>query len=53
MPMLTAIIIDDELKSRQGLETMLHSMIENVSVVASVDSVNNGIKAIQKNKQMC
>ncbi len=48
--MLTAIIIDDELKSRQGLETMLHSMIENVSVVASVDSVNNGIKAIQKNK---
>ena len=48
--MLTAIIIDDELKSREGLEAMLHNLIEGVSVVAMADSVTSGVKAIAKNK---
>lgn len=48
--MLTAIIIDDEQKSREGLEAMLHNMVEGVSVVATADSVTTGIKAIVKNK---
>ncbi len=47
--MLTAIIIDDEQKSREGLEAMLHDMVEGVSVVATADSVTNGVKAIKKN----
>ncbi|MBO6516344.1 MAG: response regulator transcription factor [Bacteroidia bacterium] len=47
--MLTAIIIDDEQKSREGLEAMLHTMVEGVSVVATADSVTNGVKAIKKN----
>ena len=50
MPMLTAIIIDDELNSREGLEAMLHNLIEGVSVVAMADSVTSGVKAIAKNK---
>ena len=48
--MLTAIIIDDEQKSREGLEAMLHNMVEGVSVVATSDSVTTGIKAIKKNR---
>ena len=48
--MLTAIIIDDEQKSREGLEAMLHNMVEGVSVVATADSVTSGVKAITKNK---
>ena len=48
--MLTAIIIDDELKSREGLEAMLHNLIEGVSVVAMANSVTSGVKAIAKNK---
>ena len=44
--MLTAIIIDDEQKSREGLEAMLHNMLDGVSVVATADSVTTGIKAI-------
>ncbi|MCB9262143.1 MAG: response regulator transcription factor [Flavobacteriales bacterium] len=48
--MLTAIIIDDEQKSREGLEAMLHTLVEGVSVVATADSVASGVKAIEKNR---
>ncbi|MFT4522134.1 MAG: two-component system LytT family response regulator [Bacteroidia bacterium] len=48
--MITAIIIDDELKSRQGLETMLTEMVKDVSVIATAESVTIGIKAIEKHQ---
>jgi len=47
--MLTAIIIDDEAKSREGLEAMLQNMVKDVSVVATADSVASGVRAIEKN----
>ncbi|MCB0734727.1 MAG: response regulator transcription factor [Flavobacteriales bacterium] len=48
--MLRAIIIDDEPKSREGLEAMLQDMIKDVVVAATADSVANGVRAIEKHQ---
>lgn len=44
---LRAIIIEDELDVRVNLENMLNRFCEGVEVVASVDRVAKGVKAIQ------
>lgn len=46
--MLKAIIIDDEAKSRDVLETLISKFVEGVSVVATADSVTTGVNAIKK-----
>jgi two-component system LytT family response regulator len=46
--MLKAVIIDDELKSREVLETLLTQMIEGVAVVGTAESVATGTKLIEK-----
>lgn len=44
--MLRAVIIDDERKSRENLELLLHSFVENVEIVGTADGVLTGIRAI-------
>jgi two-component system LytT family response regulator len=46
--MLRAVIIDDERKSRENLELLLHSFIENVEIVGTADGVFTGISAIDE-----
>lgn len=46
--MLTAILIDDELKSRQILRQGLIDFQQTIEVVAEADTVKSGIRAIQK-----
>ena len=46
--MIRSIIIDDEEKSRKLLENMLEQYCENIDVLASVDSVENGLAAIKQ-----
>jgi two-component system LytT family response regulator len=48
--MLKAVIIDDERKSRENLELLLNSFVENVSIVGTADGVLTGIKTIEDNK---
>ncbi|HEY5825308.1 MAG TPA: response regulator, partial [Cyclobacteriaceae bacterium] len=48
--MLRAIIIDDELKSRESLRILIEDFCENVAVAASCQNVNEGIEAIEKFK---
>jgi len=48
--MLKAIIIDDELKSRESLRILIEDFCENVTVAASCQNVNEGIEAIGKFK---
>lgn len=48
--MLKAIIIDDEAKSRDVLESLISKFVEGVSVVATADSVATGINAINKHE---
>ncbi len=44
--MLRAVIIDDERKSRENLELLLQSFVENVEIVGTADGVLTGITAI-------
>lgn len=46
--MLRAVIIDDERKSRENLELLLDSFVENVQIVGTADGVLTGISAIDK-----
>lgn len=46
--MLRAVIIDDERKSRENLELLLQSFVENVEIVGTADGVLTGISAIDK-----
>lgn len=48
--MLKAVIIDDERKSRENLELLLTSFVDNVSIVGTADGVLTGIKVIEENK---
>jgi two-component system LytT family response regulator len=44
--MLRAVIIDDERKSRENLELLLDSFVENVEIVGKANGVMTGIRAI-------
>ncbi len=44
--MLRAVIIDDERKSRENLELLLVSFVDNVEIVGTADGVLTGISAI-------
>ena len=46
--MLRAVIIDDERKSRENLELLLQSFVENVEIVGMADGVTTGINAIDQ-----
>ena len=46
--MLRAVIIDDERKSRENLELLLDSFVENVQIVGTANGVLEGIRAIDK-----
>ena len=46
--MLRAVIIDDERKSRENLELLLQSFVENVEIVGMADGVTTGINAIDE-----
>lgn len=46
--MLKAIIIEDETKARRVLEELLKEYCPEVSLIAAVDSVPEGVKAINK-----
>jgi len=46
--MLKAIIIEDETKARRVLEELIKEYCSDIEVLASVDSVPEGVKAIKK-----
>jgi two-component system LytT family response regulator len=46
--MLTAVIVEDEKKSRETLIGLLNLYCKNVKIVAEADSVRTGIDAIEK-----
>ena len=46
--MLRAVIIDDERKSRENLELLLQSFVENIEIVGMADGVTTGINAIDE-----
>ncbi len=46
--MLRAVIIDDERKSRENLQLLLDSFVENVEIVGTADGVLTGISAINQ-----
>jgi two-component system LytT family response regulator len=48
--MLTAVIVEDEKRSRESLNGLLNLYCKNVTVVAEADGVKSGIAAIEKNK---
>lgn len=48
--MLRAIIIDDERKSRESLELLIGSFIQNIEIVGTASSVRTGIVAIETYK---
>lgn len=48
--MLKAVIIDDERKSRENLELLLNSFVENVKIVGTADGVLTGVKTIEDHK---
>ncbi|MCS6795962.1 MAG: LytTR family DNA-binding domain-containing protein [Raineya sp.] len=50
MSLLTAVIVEDETKARRVLESLLQEYHPEVQVLASVDSVPEGVKAIQKHQ---
>jgi two-component system, LytTR family, response regulator len=47
--MITAIIVDDEDKSRATLKTLVERYCPNVQVVDLCDSVNSALRSIEKN----
>ncbi|MBT1686346.1 LytR/AlgR family response regulator transcription factor [Dawidia soli] len=48
--MITSIIVDDELKSRESLKILLEDFCENVTVKALCQNIAEAIEAIQENK---
>jgi len=48
--MLKAIIIDDELKSRESLRILIEDFCQGVEVAALCQNVTQGISAIEKIK---
>lgn len=48
--MLRAIIVEDEMRSRQTLVGLLKLYCENVEIVAEADSVQSGISSIKEHK---
>ncbi len=48
--MITAVVIDDELKSCQNMERLLMEFCDNVNVVALCQTVAEGVEAIAKHK---
>lgn len=48
--MLKAVIIDDERKSRENLELLLNSFVENIKIVGTADGVLTGVKSIEDHK---
>ncbi|MCB0737564.1 MAG: response regulator, partial [Bacteroidetes bacterium] len=48
--MLKAIIIDDELRSRESLAHIVAENCNNVQIVELAESVETGVKSILKNK---
>lgn len=46
--MLKAIIIDDERKSRETLETLISDFTEGIGVIDTADNVTSGLKAIER-----
>lgn len=47
--MLTAVIVEDEKRSRESLKGLLSLYCKNISVVAEADGVQSGIDALRKN----
>lgn len=48
--MITAILVEDETKSRQLLNTLLHKYCKDIEVVATAANVKNAIEEIQTHK---
>ncbi len=48
--MLSAVIVEDEKRSRESLTGLLKLYCKNVTIVAEADGVKSGIEAIEKNK---
>jgi len=48
--MLKAVIVDDEYKSRENLQILLHDFVEHVEVVALCENVSDAIDEIQTHK---
>jgi two-component system, LytTR family, response regulator len=48
--MLTGVIIDDELKSRESLQILLHDFCEDITVKALCQNVSEGLEAIKTHK---
>lgn len=48
--MIKAVIIDDELATRESLAIMLEKNCSNIHILAFADSISTGIKAIAENK---
>ena len=48
--MLKAIIVDDEFKSRESLQVLLHDFVDSVEVVELCENIAEAVEAIQKNK---
>jgi two-component system LytT family response regulator len=48
--MLKAIIVDDEFKSRESLQVLLHDFVEDVEVVALCENIAEAMDAIHRNK---
>jgi two-component system LytT family response regulator len=46
--MLTAVIVEDEVRSRESLNGLIKLYCKNVSVVAEADGVQSGIRAINE-----
>ena len=46
--MLTAVIVEDEIRSRESLNGLIKLYCKNVSVVAEADGVQSGIRAIKE-----
>jgi two-component system, LytTR family, response regulator len=48
--MLTSIIVDDELKSRESLKQILLTFCDDVNVVATCQNVTDGLTALEEHK---
>ena len=46
--MISCIVVDDELKSRESLQILLTDFCEDVSVLALCQNVDEGIQAIHE-----
>src|SRR5690349_17178570 len=48
--MLTSVIVDDELKSRESLQILLHDFCKDIEVKALCQNVAEGVEAINLHK---